>query len=423
MIFLFLFLSYCTLLLADSQIIMNQNVTNGYSGMLTKFLMEKHEKCSPPDGLVHITHNIELVQIISLNELNQNMQVVVYITQKWIDKTLTWVPEEYGNIRTTWLPDNSIWIPDIIVFNTLEHKALLSAVRSPIKVSSLGEVTFAFPAIYTVLCPIGIANFPFDDQVCKIRFASWAYSEDKIMLNASHKPLLRNYSPNEEWALKDVDMARKEYEHEETIVSEIIYYIKVSRKPFYYLISLVVPSYIICVLSIAGLFARFSTRHERQEKFTLGVTAILSMAVLSLVVTEKVPHSSESVPLLIVYIHFIIIMVTIATILTSTVMRVHAKGFRNVLYGPPEWMRKVLLIRKAEAVFVEVDGKWKIDIHTTAEQWGEVSRRMDYLLSAIFIFIISTPTVYLFYLCFKLDHALGERLLLESAKKRDLYYY
>lgn len=65
-------------------------------------------------------------------------------------------------------------------------------------------------------------------------------------------------------SFQDVDMARKEYEHEETVVSEIIYYIKVARKPFYYLISLVVPSYIICVLSIAGLFARFSTKHERQ---------------------------------------------------------------------------------------------------------------------------------------------------------------
>jgi len=35
-----------------------------------------------------------------------------------------------------------------------------------------------------------------------------------------------------------------------------------------------------------------------QERFTLGVTAILTLAVLSVVITEKVPHSSEEVPLL-----------------------------------------------------------------------------------------------------------------------------
>lgn len=351
------------------------------------------------------------------------MQVLVYIVQQWTDASLSWKVEEFRGIKHTWLPEHSIWIPDIIVFNTLEHKMLLEAVRSPIKVSYTGEVTYAYPAIYTVLCQIGIATFPFDDQVCKIRFASWAYDEDKILLNASHKPLLKNYSPNEEWALQDVDMARKEYEHEETVVSEIIYYIKVARKPFYYLISLVVPSYIICVLSIAGLFARFSTKHERQERFTLGVTAILSMAVLSLVVTEKVPHSSENVPLLIVYMHFIIVMVTIATILTSTVMRVHAKGFRTHFLSPPNWIRKVLLIARKHANFFQQHGKVYMDIHTTAEQWGEVSRRMDYLLASVFIIIISTPTLYLFYMCFQMDHATAERVLLENAKRRDQLYY
>ncbi|PIO56234.1 hypothetical protein TELCIR_22368, partial [Teladorsagia circumcincta] len=66
--------------------------------------------------------------------------------------------------------------------------------------------------------------------------ASWGYGEEKLQLNATRKPYLQHYSANEEWAL-----------------------------------------------------------HER---FTLGVTAILSMAVLSLVITEKVPHTSEGVPLL-----------------------------------------------------------------------------------------------------------------------------
>ena len=35
-----------------------------------------------------------------------------------------------------------------------------------------------------------------------------------------------------------------------------------------------------------------------QERFTLGVTATLTLAVLSLVVTEKVPHMSDEIPVL-----------------------------------------------------------------------------------------------------------------------------
>ncbi|CAB3400274.1 unnamed protein product [Caenorhabditis bovis] len=394
----------------------------GASSRLTNYLLEKHEKSSPPDGIIQVSHNIELVHIVALNELQQNMQVLVYVIEEWDDVSLSWKPHEFAGLTSTWLPENAVWVPDVIVFNTLEHKKLLDAVRAPIRVSSSGRVTYTYPAIYTVLCPIGIAKFPFDTQTCKIRFASWAYGEDKMVLNATHRPLLNNYAPNEEWALEEVDVVRKEYEHEETVVSEIIYSIRVARKPFYYLISLVVPSYIICVLSIAGLFARFSTKHERQERFTLGVTAILSMAVLSLVVTEKVPHSSESVPLMIIYMHFIIVMVTIATILTSTVMRVHAKGFRDTLRPPPNWMRRLLMVAEEKATFAKHHGVVVVDIHTVAEQWGEISRRMDYLLAVMFIIIISVPTFYLFYMWNTYDHEASEKSLLSMEMKRLMHY-
>uniref|UniRef100_A0A1I7XVS1 Neur_chan_memb domain-containing protein n=1 Tax=Heterorhabditis bacteriophora TaxID=37862 RepID=A0A1I7XVS1_HETBA len=213
----------------------------------------------------------------------------------------------------------------------------------------------------------------------KLQIASWGYGEEKLVLNASKKVYLQHYSPNEEWAL--------------------------------------------------------------QERFTLGVTAILSMAVLSLVVTEKVPHSSEEVPLLIVYFHFNIVMVTIATILTSTVMRVHSKGFARRLKDPPAWMQKVLLIREqnegpSKSNNEEVQPKYIIKRQLLADQWGEVSfssqynihsdykniqisRRMDYLLVLFFLIIVSAPTVYLFYLCASLDNMTSEKELLKKAQEID----
>lgn len=71
-------------------------------------------------------------------------------------------------------------------------------------------------------------------------------------------------------------------------MSEIHYEIAVKRKPLFYMVTVTFPSYVMCAISIVGLFARFSTNGERQERFSLGVTAILTSAVLSLVVSEKV---------------------------------------------------------------------------------------------------------------------------------------
>ncbi|XGW35669.1 hypothetical protein V3C99_019121 [Haemonchus contortus] len=392
----------------------------GPSNRLTRHLLKQHEKCAPPDGVVVITHEMELVHIHTVDELKQTMIALVYVVEEWDDPTLSWDPTNFSGLRVTWLPEEAIWVPDIIVFNMLNHQELLHSVRSPVRVQYTGRVTFSYPAIYSVMCRIGIAQFPFDSQTCELRIASWGYGEEKLRLNATRKPYLQHYSPNEEWALHNVSIRQDHYDHEGVVVSEARYVVVIARKPFYYLISLVLPSYIICMLSIAGLFARFSTKHERQERFTLGVTAILSMAVLSLVVTEKVPHSSEGVPLLVVYFHYNIIMVTLATILTSIVMRVHSRGTASKSSPPPKWLLRYLFIRKAEFGPPSVSGgknaaNWTRQL--VAEQWAEISRRMDYIMALVFLIIVTSPTVYLFVVCFLSEDVAQERALLAGSRE------
>ncbi|CAJ0583608.1 unnamed protein product, partial [Mesorhabditis spiculigera] len=315
------------------------------STLLTTFLERKHISAAPPDGLIIVKYEMELVHILAVDELRQTIRVLVYVTQEWTDSSLSWNPANFSGQEMTWLPVGSVWIPDTIVFNMLDHADLLQHVRIPVKINYTGKVVYTYPAIYNVMCTLGIQDFPFDDQACVLRVASWGYDKGKLLLNASHKPVLEHYLCNEEWALTSVGITDTTYEHEGTVVSEVEYTINIRRKPLFYMISLVLPSAIICGLSIAGLFARFSTREERQEKFTLGVTAILTMAVLSLVVAEKVPHSSEEVPLMVVYFHFNIIIVTVATICTSTVMGIEFRGITHP--GPPsEWLLRIFLISR-----------------------------------------------------------------------------
>ena len=73
--------------------------------------------------------------------------------------------------------------------------------------------------------------------------------------------------------------------------------IKLQRRPFFFMISLVFPAICISLVSLVGLFSTHSSHGEREEKFSMGSTAILSMTVLALIVTEEVPHAN-GVPLL-----------------------------------------------------------------------------------------------------------------------------
>ncbi|RCN37408.1 Neurotransmitter-gated ion-channel transmembrane region [Ancylostoma caninum] len=243
----------------------------------------------------------------------------------------------------------------------LQREDLLSAVRAPALIYPNGTVEASHPAVYTVSCEINIKRFPLDDQRCALEIASWTYGKEKIRLHAHTEHSLEHYTDNEEWRLLKVSVVEDEYEHEGinvgscwkyTIciralyllqVSELRYDVSVKRRPLFYMVTLTFPSYVMCAISVVGLFARFSTTGEREERFTLGVTAILTMAVLSLVVSEKVPHSSTHVPLLVAYFLFNMISVSVAAMTTGIVMKVHRMGRHGK--EPEEWLLRLFCLR------------------------------------------------------------------------------
>lgn len=327
---------------ADYTVTLQDNSVAGASKKLTEYLFTRHNVNAPPDGLLDVHYEMELVHILGIDELKQTMTVLVYVDEKWNDPSLSWDPALFGGITKTWLPIGQIWVPDIIIFNMLHHEDLLSAVRAPVLIYPNGTVEASHPAVYTVTCEINIKRFPLDDQRCALEIASWTYGKDKIRLHAHTEHSLEHYTDNEEWRLLKVTVVEDEYEHEGINVSELRYDVSVKRRPLFYMVTLTFPSYVMCAISVVGLFARFSTTGEREERFTLGVTAILTMAVLSLVVSEKVPHSSTHVPLLVAYFLFNMISVSIAAMTTGIVMRVHRMG----RYGkePQEWLLRLFCL-------------------------------------------------------------------------------
>ncbi|CAB3399038.1 unnamed protein product [Caenorhabditis bovis] len=315
-----------------------QSYVPGSSKRLTEYLLSKHNPNAPPDGLLNVEYELELVHILGIDELKQTMTVLIYVDEHWNDPSLVWDPALFGGITKTWMPVDKIWIPDIIIFNMLAHEDLLSAIRAPVRIHYNGTVVASHPAVHTVSCEINIRHFPLDDQRCAIEIASWSYGHEKIRLHAHTDHSLQHYKRNEEWHLLHLNVTEEKYEHEGVEVSEVKFELSVKRRPLFYMVTLTFPSYIMCAISVVGLFARFSTTGEREERFTLGVTAILTMAVLSLVVSEKVPHSSTHVPLLVAYFLFNMVIVSLAAMTTGIVMKVHRMG----RYGdePPEcWMK------------------------------------------------------------------------------------
>ncbi|GMT33556.1 hypothetical protein PFISCL1PPCAC_24853, partial [Pristionchus fissidentatus] len=359
-------------------VLVNVVSTKDASTRLTRFLLSRHEPSAPPDDQVIVEYESQLIHIIALEEKSQTVKVLLHVTEVWHDATLRWNESDFEGVSETWLPSENVWIPDIIAFNMLQRVDVLSAVRSTVSIRPDGRVSFSYPQIVTFMCAIQIADFPFDAQKCTLEIASWGYSADKLRLRpVKHSgTLLQHYQENDEWALTNLSVDVALFSHEDNVVTEVRLGLFLQRKPLYFISALLLPSYIICILSVAGLFARFSTRDERQERFSLGVTATLTLAVLSLVVTEKVPHSSDDIPFLVLYFHFNTVLVTLATILTTVSMRIS------------EWRGdtfKSKLLRRPHRDF------------------RRLADYMDKLMCIFFIIILTIPFAYMTYRCFVLS--------------------
>jgi hypothetical protein len=121
------------------------------------------------------------------------------------------------------------------------------------------------------------------------------------------------------------------------------------RRSVYYLLTFTLPAFGITCLALAGLFTPTTQKQERTEKCTMGLTALLTMSVILLIVTDLMPKTSH-MPKLGLKFHFKhslftcvarfmlweMIITGIATLAAITVMYFHSWGAFG--HSVPRWL-------------------------------------------------------------------------------------
>lgn len=162
-------------------------------------------------------------------------------------------------------------------------------------VFSDGTVNYNFPSVLQALCPIDVANFPFDTQICELIFGSWNHHGLDIDIYPNPNPGdVSNMKPNVEWIIPKVETKRH------TIVyiccpapyPDVTFYIHLQRKPAYYVTNILIPSIMITILTVLGYFLPV----DSGEKVSLVITVMLAMSVFQLLVADKLPPSADATP-------------------------------------------------------------------------------------------------------------------------------
>ncbi|XP_018334864.1 CHRNA7-FAM7A fusion protein, partial [Agrilus planipennis] len=75
---------------------------------------------------------------------------------------------------------------------------------------------------------------------------------------------------------------------------DVTFTIQIRRRTLYYFFNLIVPCVLISSMALLG----FTLPPDSGEKLTLGVTILLSLTVFLNLVAEKIPTTSDAVPLI-----------------------------------------------------------------------------------------------------------------------------
>lgn len=207
------------------------------------------------------------------------------------------------------------------------------------------------PAIYKSSCTIDVKYFPFDEQVCEMRFGSWTFDAHQVRIKRE-KPMvnLEDYLPSGTWDI--ISVPAQEFHSKDSDRMELVYQFRIRRKTLFYTVNLIIPTVLISFLSIFV----FYLPTDEGEKMTLCISILLALVVFLLLVSKILPPTSMVIPLISKYLIFTLMM-NIVTIL-NTVIIINWNYRTPRTHNMPKWVRivfieffpKILFMKRPDAL-------------------------------------------------------------------------
>ncbi|CAD5111727.1 DgyrCDS1015 [Dimorphilus gyrociliatus] len=259
-----------------------------------------------------------IARIDKLSEKDQELTSYLWLSLSWKDDTLKWNPSSYGNITTFTTTHDTLWIPEMIIRNTKEQPIDIGLEQKRrVRVFSDGSVSWSTAMIVRTHCDIDMTNFPWDVQVCHVEFSTMTYQKDIQYVPAYNEVSRQAFKKNPQWnliktKLRTYDMFIKIGDHNGTGTVAYATFI-LARQSRYYTMIIVVPSFVIIIVTGFTLLLPFKSG----EKVSLNITVLLSYTMLLILMSSIMPENSLNFPIL--ALHLVLNMIMSGIILISTV--------------------------------------------------------------------------------------------------------
>ncbi|EYC32367.1 hypothetical protein Y032_0003g1535 [Ancylostoma ceylanicum] len=301
-----------------------------------------------------------IANALTLLRMDQAEETAIFSAEfilEWKDAFLKWDPAEFDGQKRVKIKEVQIWRPDVTVSTSIAKESLLDASERYVDVFYDGVVRQSVYAVYTNLCNMKVNEFPYDSQVCTIDIGPWSYTDEEV-----------HSIPG-----KSIESPYTGFE------------LYVERRPQFYLWVLLIPTFVITTVSICGLFIPTNTLGDREEKVNLGLTTLLSSAVILEIVANSMPKAS-ALPLLGNFILAEIFVVAAGVVCSVITLTLHHRA-NTRKWKPKPWMMKILGMTGSKKFFlsslrrIEKPKKGATALLMQSSPWAEFLTSLRSLLS------------------------------------------
>ncbi|EYC37536.1 hypothetical protein Y032_0782g2321 [Ancylostoma ceylanicum] len=326
-----------------------QHIFSSYNPNLPPVYTKRKENDSrqnqPNKSVILIT--LMYAKLLELSAPRQLMTVIFEYAMTWVDERLSWDPKEYDDIDHIYVLRNNVWIPEITPFDSLEVVETRPDYKQHVPITYQGVASFYTSVVTSVVCPIDVTFFPFDEQNCSMKLLSYSfYSDEMAMQNEIFKNLQISGVGNDEWEVTNI-LARSEIRYnasEADQINEFTFFMK--RNPSYYVALIIVPSFMLTFLCVAGLFTS-PLIVDDLGKFCMGLTTIMSTTVMIGIVAENIPKT-KIIPHLTWYVTSNLVIVSLAILLVIILPKI------TEFLGWACRCRQLLVVRRHSGIWMGV---------------------------------------------------------------------
>ncbi|OAF70747.1 hypothetical protein A3Q56_01507 [Intoshia linei] len=167
--------------------------------------------------------------------------------------------------------------------------------------------------------------------------------------NSSNIVNLDLFTKNGEWSIKHTKIEKNQvkYPISTNYFSDVTIVLYFERLTSYYIIYIILPCIWLNFLNISN----FCVPCDSGEKISLGITILLAYSVFMLLIAENIPVTSESVPIVGIYLTLSMIITTCSILLSIFILNLHNNSSNMIKL--PKYVNKKILGKISCRIFLK----------------------------------------------------------------------